>query len=405
MKRRISCFLALLILLASSLACMPALAEGSAAEDITSFAELSPRSPRHGLTSLSDRKYTTPWETAERKNPYVQALLPKDKPCSSLYICFGKMPAQWEVQTLEGGNWVTLLSGGTDYLHAWLALPKPVASLRIVATGTKKTTLLLNELFLFGPGEVPDWVQKWEPTGEKADLLVLAAHPDDELLFMGGTIPHYAVALGKKVVACYMTPSNTTRSSELLNGLWSMGVRNYPVIGPFGDGYSGDLKKGYSRWGGKDKVRAYVTELLRKYRPDVVVTHDIKGEYGHGAHQVCADVAIWSVEHAADPKVFPKSAEEFGVFDVPKLYLHLYAQNPIVMDWRIPNEALGGRTPLQAAGDAYACHVTQKNAGTAVIGKDFEVTDEGEFSCNRFGLYRTTVGPDTGKNDFLENIP
>ncbi len=397
-----------LFLCAVLVAClMPAFvqAEAAEAEDITALAEISPRSPKHGLKSISDRKYTTPWETAERKDPYVQVVLPEDKPCSSLYVCFGKMPTSWEVQTLDGGKWVTLKQGDTSYLHAFIQLPKPITSLRITVTGKKKTSLLLNELFLFGPGEVPGWVQKWEPPEEKADLLVLVAHPDDELLFMGGTIPHYAVSLKKRVVACYLTPSNTTRSSELLNGLWSMGVRTYPLIGPFGDRYSGNVKSGYDKWGGKEKVRDYVMGVIRKLKPDVIVTHDVNGEYGHGAHQTCADAAIYGAEHSADPNADPASFEQYGSWDVSKLYLHLYPENAIVMDWRISDPALNGRSPLQAAKDAYALHVTQQNAGSAVIGKDFEVTDEGEFSCSRFGLYRSLVGPDVQKNDFFENIP
>ncbi len=386
---------------------MPAItqAEAAEAEDITALAEISPRSPKHGLKSITDRKYTTPWETAECKNPYVQAVLPEDKPCSSLYICFGSMPSSWEVQMLDGDKWVTLVKGDTRFLHSFIQLPKPVTRLRVAVTEKKKTTLLLNELFLFGPGVVPGFVQKWEPTEEKADLLVLVAHPDDELLFMGGTIPHYAVSLKKRVVACYMTPSNTTRSSELLNGLWSMGVRTYPLIGPFGDRYSGNVKNGYDKWGGKEKVRAYVISIIRKLKPDVIVTHDLNGEYGHGAHQACADAAIYSVEHGADPNADPSSFVKYGSWDVSKLYLHLYPENEIVMDWRTPDPALSGRSPLQAAKDAYALHVTQQNAGSAVIGKDFEVTDEGEFACSRFGLYRSLVGLDIKKNDFFENIP
>lgn len=404
MIKRLAC----LFLCAALLMClMPAAvqAEAAEAEDITALAEISPRSPRHGLKSISDRKYTTPWETAAGKNPYVQAVLPGDKPCSSLYVCFGSMPAAWEIQTQDGGKWVTLVQGDTRFLHAFIQLPKPVSKLRIAVTDKKKTTLLINELFLFGTGAVPDFVQKWEPTQEEADLLVLVAHPDDELLFMGGTIPHYAVALEKKVVACYLTPSNTTRSSELLNGLWSMGVRTYPLIGPFGDRYSGKLKDGYDKWGGKEKVRAYVMGVIRRLKPAVIVTHDVNGEYGHGAHQVCADAAIWCVEHGTDPAADPASYKQYGAWDVSKLYLHLYPENGIVMDWRSIDPALSGRSPLQAAKDAYAFHVTQQNAGTAVIGKDFEVTDEGEFSCSRFGLYRSLVGPDVLKNDFFENIP
>ncbi len=403
MTKKLVCFFLCAVLLSGLI---PALsfAEPAEAEDITALAEISPRSPKHGLKSISDRKYTTPWETASRKNPYVQAMLPANKPCSSLYICFGKMPAAWEVQTLDGDNWVTLFMGDTRFLHAYIALPEPAKSLRIAVTDGKKTSLRINELFLFGPGEAPEWVQQWEPTQEKADLLVMVAHPDDELLFMGGTIPHYAVALQRRVVALYLTPSNTTRSSELLNGLWSMGVRYYPLLGPFRDAFSANLKDGYLKWGGRDKVRAYVMSVIRRLKPAVVLTHDMNGEYGHGAHRVCADTAIWCVEHGADPTADPASAKLYGTWDVSKLYLHLYPDNTIEMNWRIPAPALSGRTPLEAAQDAYAFHITQQNAGTAVIGKDFEVTDEGEFSCSRFGLYRSLVGPDMEKHDFFENI-
>ena len=67
---------------------------------------------------------------------------------------------------------------------------------------------------VFSDGELPDWVQQWEPTPKKADLLLLVAHPDDELIFFGGTIPTYAVEKNMNVVVAYMSYSNTTRRSE-----------------------------------------------------------------------------------------------------------------------------------------------------------------------------------------------
>ena len=84
------------------------------------------------------------------------------------------------------------------------------------------------------------------------------------------------------VVVAYMSYSNTTRRSELLNGLWHMGLRQYPVIGDFGDVYMRSLDDAYAHWT-KRKSRAYITELIRQYKPDVMITHDINGEYGHGA--------------------------------------------------------------------------------------------------------------------------
>ena len=92
-------------------------------------------------------------------------------------------------------------------------------------TSEKKTALRINDLFVLSEGDLPDWVQVWQPTEEKADILFLSTHPDDELIFFGGAIPTYAVEQQRKVVVAYFTRSNTTRSSELLNGLWHMGVR------------------------------------------------------------------------------------------------------------------------------------------------------------------------------------
>lgn len=99
---------------------------------------------------------------------------------------------------------------------------------RLVGISEKKSYLKLNEVFVFSDGDCLDWVQQWEPTPKKADLLLLVAHPDDELIFFGGTIPTYAVEKNMNVVVAYMSYSNTTRRSELLNGLWHMGLRQYP---------------------------------------------------------------------------------------------------------------------------------------------------------------------------------
>ena len=98
---------------------------------------------------------------------------------------------------------------------------------RIVGDSGKESYLKINEVFVFGDGDLPDWVQRWEPTPEKADLLLLVAHPDDELIFFGGTIPTYAVERGMNVVVAYMSYSNTTRRSELLER--PMAPRRSPI--------------------------------------------------------------------------------------------------------------------------------------------------------------------------------
>jgi len=347
------------------------------------------------MGSLTDRKYTSYWNSAEKKAPYLEFTIPKDIDAGYLYICFGEMPAKWAIEEQVDGKWITMLEGSPDYLHVLIELDGR-KHVRLVDTSGKKTKFKINEVFIFSEGELPEWVQRWEPTTKKADMLLLVAHPDDELIFFGGTIPVYDVERGLNVVVAYMSPSNTTRTSELLNGLWSMGVRNYPVIGSFYDGYSASLETAYKKWR-KSEVREYVSGLIRKYKPEVMLTHDVDGEYGHGAHRLCADVAKYCVENTIREDYLPEQVELYGTWQVKKLYLHLYEENQVWMDWNQPLSAFGGKTGLELAQAAYDLHITQENT-------EFVVTDQGETGCAEFGLYYTTVGQDVLRNDFMENI-
>ena len=62
----------------------------------------------------------------------------------------------------------------------------------------------ISELNVFGQGTLPASVQVWEGPVKRADLMVVSAHEDDELLWFGGTIPTYAVDQGKRTVVVYM---------------------------------------------------------------------------------------------------------------------------------------------------------------------------------------------------------
>ena len=342
-----------------------------------------------------DGDYTTAWRSERVRRPYLEFELPEGETAGYLYVCFTEMPQSWAVEERVDGKWRVVAEGGTDYLHALVEL-NGQNHFRIVENSGVTTRLKFNEVFVFGEGELPDWVQRWQPTAEKADLLVLATHPDDELIFFGGTIPTYAVEREKSVVVAYMSGASAARRSELLNGLWHMGVRQYPVIGPFGDAYSTNMAVIYDQWG-RERVRKYVMGLIRRYKPDVVVTHDRGGEYGHGAHKVTADASVYCVENAANPSVLPALCEAYGAWTVKKLYLHMGEENVIRMDWNVPLSAMGGKTGEQLAQEAFLLHVTQQKTR-------YVVTDEGKTGNAKFSLVYTTVGPDIVGGDFFENV-
>ena len=371
---------------------MPALAQE--AEDITSQCRITVASKSWTTERLYDRDWDSYWN-GETGGKTVTIICPE--PAYGLYLCWMEEPGAWTLEQKVKGTWNKTEYPAGPFMHQYLPL-SGASELRLKPAGKSVKWFGLEEIFVLGAGEVPPYVQIWQQPDDSCDLLVFFAHPDDETLFFGGTIPVYAGERRLDVVACSLSYATRTRQSELLNSLWTMGMRNYPVFGPFHDSYSMNLSEAYAQFG-KSKVKGFVTELFRKYRPRVVVTHDLDGEYGHGMHRMCADASLYAFDAAADAGKFKKTADQYGVYEVSKLYLHLYPENALEMDWDIPLSAFSGRTGFEMAREAYLKHISQHRY------EQFQVEPrDSEQSSYRFGLAETRVGPDLDRNDFMENI-
>lgn len=365
------------------------------ARDITAQCKFRLSHNRNQRVYLFDNTYKTYWHG--EKYAWIEIETPADDPCFGLYVKWAETLVDYVIETPDGDQWKAVAASPKDQYYNQYLPVGGLTRLRIRAT-SPDPFMCVNEIHVLSRGEVPDDVQRWRPFTGKADLMVLVAHPDDELLYMGGVIPYYGGQLQKKVIVCYISKQPASRKSELLDGLWTCGIREYPEMpgSKFPDKYTNTLKDGLNAWN-REKLLGHVVGLLRKYQPDVVVTHDLKGEYGHGAHRACAYALTECVTAAADPTVDPATAELYGSWQVKKLYLHLYKENEVVMDWRQPLSAFDGQTAFDIACAAFKRHRTQQS------GK-YQVRDSGHDDNRRFGLYYTAVGPDEQKNDLFEHI-
>ena len=239
-------------------------------------------------------------------------------------------------------------------------------------------------------------------------LLFVGAHPDDESFGPGATLAHYAMAGVKVYYACatrgeagtidpqfFMSTLMTTgdvRWSELecagkalgLSGLFHLGYRDSGMAG------SADNKNPQALVNAAiDEVTGRIVKIIREIKPQVILTHDPCGDYGHPDH-VAAHKAATAAFHAAGDQsrypgaglpfqpqklyytVFPKQLIKLAVTVLP-----LLGQNPkrFGRNKDIDLTALSGgclpihvtikldKGDLDARDKASACHQSQLAGG------------------------------------------
>lgn len=362
---------------------IPVRAEESEATEITPDITLSNGGR---VSSMTDGSYNT--RTSFSSGDTI--VITSSEAMYSLYIKWDLVPSQWTLTY----NDKTVNCGTDGFLHEYIEIPEGTTSMTITFASKEA----ICDLHTYSSGTAPAQVQTWKKPCDKADILVFATHADDEILFLGGVLATYGGGQDLAVQVAYMCEFTSTakiREHEKLDGLWVSGIKNYPVCGDFPDLYSTTLEAAKKQYNYED-LKSFITGTIRRFKPLVVVTQDFNGEYGHGGHMILSKAVADSVDTSKDASVYPETASQYGTWDVPKTYIHLYDQNKITINLRVPLANMGNRTAIEIASEAYKQHVSQQWCW-------FYVSDDYEYSCADFGLYRTLVGNDTG-NDMLENI-
>lgn len=316
----------------------------------------------------------------------------EDVPVRSAYLQFSFEAAPFSVSLYDAEGGLVTAYEGTQFLNNLLPVP---AEARRLVIRAEEEEMLVSTLKMYTEGDVPGF-HPWDTSVSKTDLMIIATHPDDEVLFLGAVIPLYEGNGNRNSVEVFTCSTKRTRHEEALNAAWCLGSRQEPVFLDYEDIAA---QKKNIKAQPLDALTVSLVRQIRKYRPEVVVSQDVNGEYGHWRHKRTVEAVKLAVENAQDSAFDPASAEEYGAWQVKKLYLHLFPEDRITLDVLSPLEKMGGRTAFEVAQEAFQCHVSQ-------LGGRHSVTNAGVYALSEFGLAYSAVGADTpGVNDMFEHIP
>ncbi|MEO6500887.1 MAG: PIG-L family deacetylase [Jatrophihabitantaceae bacterium] len=196
-------------------------------------------------------------------------------------------------------------------------------------------------------------------TDRRLTLMAVHAHPDDEATGTGGVLAK-AAAEGIRTVLVTCTDGRCgdgpggvkpgepghdpeavvqLRKGELEKSCAVLGVSHLELL-EYADSGMMDWPQNAapgSFWSTPvSEAAARLAELMRRYQPDVVVTYDENGFYGHPDHIQAHRITMAAVAEAGLPaKVYWTTAPRSGMQEIRRLMLELGA------DWDEPD----GETP------------------------------------------------------------
>jgi N-acetyl-1-D-myo-inositol-2-amino-2-deoxy-alpha-D-glucopyranoside deacetylase len=184
-------------------------------------------------------------------------------------------------------------------------------------------------------GETIDWT----PLDHPHRLLLVHAHPDDEVISTGGTMARYAsenalvtlitCTLGEEgeIVVPHLEHLASTRENglgwhrieELAAACEALGVKDHRFLGGPGRWRDSGMMGEPTNDNPASFWQADLTEaardlvaIMRETRPQVVITYDENGGYGHPDHIQAHNVTVAAFDLSGDPDYEPELGEPWA---------------------------------------------------------------------------------------------
>ena len=280
-------------------------------------------------------------------------------------------------------------------------------------------------------------------------LMVVLAHPDDESFGSGGTLARYGADPAVRVVLVCATRGETgeisnpnlatperlgeVREGELRCACRTLGIDALHFLGYRDSGMAGtpeNLDPSALTMADFDEAVGKIVALIRRERPDVVVTFDETGGYGHPDHIAIHHQAKAAFAAAGDPTRYPEQigvalqphqARKLYYTAIPRRFFRALAEKMVELDLEVPeflqkrqdmpfglpDEACTTDIFVQGFWDtkqaAIQCHATQLRPDNIFAALPPEIMGELQaWEC--FQLAESYVGGDEESHDLFAGL-
>ncbi len=269
-----------------------------------------------------------------------------------LYVAWYEYPESARIETLDkAGAVLESKAANADLLNEYFALPQGCAAVRIA--GDKAFSVC--ELRVFDAAAPPEnlCVMAAQQTQPKA--MLIAAHTSDEAYDFGSLLPFFC---GGDAAIVFLSSESRQAQQQAIENLYALGSRTQPVFGNFQ--YYRTVLEVKRMYGLIDKadLSNWLIQLLRRYRPDTLITHSALGEGGDGMHLLAATHVPLAAAQAADESKEYVSERLYGVWQVRAVYQHLESGGCPLYDTGAPISAFGGMSALELAQEAFDRYTT-----------------------------------------------
>src|SRR5271165_6553248 len=189
--------------------------------------------------------------------------------------------------------------------------------------------LSISHTTMAQPSPAPEILRQLHSFREMGSVLYIAAHPDDEntqLIAYLARGRNYRTAYlsltrgdgGQNVIGPeFFEELGVIRTLELLAARRLDGGRQF-FTRAIDFGFSKSPSETLSIWD-RQQVLADIVQIIRTFRPDVLVTRFSPQGGGHGHHTASAILAVEAFKLAGDPKAFPKQIGELTAWQPKRL--------------------------------------------------------------------------------------